>query len=62
MTNHGKLAALTLKKEMPIESKKMARVVKPRIRNKRIVVGFWYSFDSRSGSAVTTTGLYTRTR
>ena len=49
MTNRGKLVAFTLKREMPIESKKMACVVKPRIRNKRIVVGFWYSFNSRSG-------------
>jgi hypothetical protein len=38
MTNHDQMAALTLKKEMPIESKKMVGIVKPRIRNQRIVV------------------------
>jgi hypothetical protein len=32
MTNHVQMAALTLKKEMTIESKKMAGMVRPRIK------------------------------
>jgi hypothetical protein len=48
MTSHVQMAALTLKKEMPIESKKIAGIVKPLIRKKRTVAGFWASSSSWS--------------
>jgi hypothetical protein len=41
MTNHVQMAALTLKKEMTIESKKIDVIVRPRIRKKCTVVGSW---------------------
>ena len=39
MMNHVHMAAPTLKKEIPIESKKMAGIVKPLIRKKRTMAG-----------------------
>ena len=48
MMNHVQMAALTLTKEIPIESKKMAGIVKLLIRKKRTVAGFRASPSSRS--------------
>jgi hypothetical protein len=48
MTNHVQMAALTLKKEMTIESKKIDVIVRPRIRKKCTVVGSWVSLSSWS--------------
>jgi hypothetical protein len=49
MMDHDQMAALTLKKEMPIDSKKMADIVEPLIRKKRTVAKFCYSSSSRWG-------------
>jgi hypothetical protein len=46
MANHVQMAVLTLKKEIAIESKKMAGVVNPRIKKNRIVAGSWGSSSS----------------
>ena len=48
MANHVQMAVLTLKKEIAIESKKMAGVVNPRIKKNRIVAGSWGSSSSLS--------------
>ena len=48
MMSHVQMAALTLKKEMPIESRKMAGMVKPLTRKKRTVWGSWGSSSKRS--------------
>jgi len=48
MMNHVHMAAPTLKKDIPIESKKMAGIVIPRINKKRTVVGSWGSASSIS--------------
>ena len=39
MMSHVYMAAFTLKKDIPIESKKMVSIVMPLIRKKRPVVG-----------------------
>ena len=48
MMNHVHMAAPTLKKDIPIESKKMAGIVTPLTRKKRTVAGSWGSASSRS--------------
>jgi hypothetical protein len=48
MMNHVHMAAPTLTKEIPIESKKIAGIVKPLIRKKSTVAGSWCSASSRS--------------
>lgn len=48
MINHIQIATPTLKNETPMESKKMAGIVRPRLRKKRTVVGSWGSSSSRS--------------
>ena len=48
MTNHVQMATLTLKKEIPMESKKMVGIVRPRIRKKRTVAGSCGPSSSRS--------------
>jgi hypothetical protein len=48
MMNHVQMAALTLKKETTIESRKMAGMVRPRIRKKRTVAGSYGSSSERS--------------
>src|SRR5215210_969181 len=47
MINHVQIATPTLKKETPIESKKMAGIMRPRSRKKRTVAGSWGSSSSR---------------
>lgn len=48
MANYGQMAALTLKKEIAIESKKMAGIATPRIKKNRTVAGSWGSYSSLS--------------
>jgi hypothetical protein len=47
MTSHDQMAALTLKKGMPIERKKVAGMVSPLIRKKRAVAGVRYPSSGR---------------
>jgi hypothetical protein len=47
MLNHVHMAAPPLKKEIPIESKKMAGIVKPLIRKKRTMARSWCSASRR---------------
>ncbi len=48
MMNHVQMAAPTLNKETTIESRKMAGMVRPRMRKKRTVAGSWGSSSKRS--------------
>jgi hypothetical protein len=48
MVDHVQMAALTLKKEMPMESRKTAGIVRLRIRQRCTVAGSWASSSSRS--------------
>jgi protoporphyrinogen oxidase len=41
MANHVEMVALTLKKEMAIESKKMAGIVIPRTKKNRMMAVSW---------------------
>jgi hypothetical protein len=54
MMNHVHMAAPTLTKEIPIESKKIAGIVKPLIRKKSTVAGSWCSASSRVASTTVT--------
>ncbi len=54
-------AALTLKKEMLTESKKMVGIVNPPMGKERAVARFRRPFNSRSRWAIATTELYTCT-
>ena len=46
MTSQLQMATVTLKNEMAMESKKMAGIVRPRLRKKRTVAGSWGSSSS----------------